>query len=493
MSHISNVGCVGPANQDFFQFVLVLCTETGKQSHIHLCQGFKLTRVLIVRGDEGSESSWSKSQSRWTRVVIFRKKKNPSRRTCPSCASSSISLAAFSISIRRFCRSSSCSCWAIARFLSRAALSWWPGIVSNRCSYWRMQVRTLASLCWGCWENDETCKCIWSALVADVNEWREWVKLGKATRYEGIVVPGDWGTIGVAVEARVMVCIAFRPGLSVTFKTIWRTGAGRKWTPDGLKLIEPLQQWQKISRVAMDLARNKICLRSHVTQQILFNPTWPGWIGKPYFNQVYGKSTPFLGHSRRAFIFPSTGRATFWGAHYDTFAGSVTSIESESRSVMSQPVSSRIHVGVGMCKHSLSFVQWTTPCHHIITSTISNLVVPIPRVLGDCLVYSSNTRQMPPWPSHEERFSQSVYASEAPTDRVAYRVRNVYIILNIERKNSFCRSHQKANGLRFSFDSHRWLSGFGFAEVEKKKNHSSLTKIKGSLRRWALFEYGVLN
>ena len=67
-------------------------------------------------------------------------------------------------------------------------------------------------------------------------------------------------------------------------RIIWKQFEGlervRNWTLDGLKLIQPLHQWRKISRVAMDLdlifERNKICLRSHVTQEILFTQltTW---------------------------------------------------------------------------------------------------------------------------------------------------------------------------------------------------------------------------
>lgn len=101
--------------------------------------------------------------------------------------------------------------------------------------------------------------------------------------------------------------------------------------------------------------------------------------------------------------------------------------------------------------------------------------------MGDYLVYSSNTRQRPPWPSHEEISSirSCVYASEAPTDRVASAHRekpispNTYAFLNLRTQapfvilikgNLFYRKPTRI-GFRFSFDSHRLLGG-DFAEVE---------------------------
>jgi len=123
--------------------------------------------------------------------------------------------------------------------------------------------------------------------------------------------------------------------------------------------------------------------------------------------------------------------------------------------------------------------------------------------VGDYLVYSSNTRQTPLWPSHEEISSirSWVYASEAPTDRVASAHREKHISPNTYAFLDLCTQAPfvmliKGNlfyckptriGFRFSFDSYRLLRG-GFAEVEiiTDSHHLHLRK---SVCQWVPLQF----
>lgn len=370
VSHTSNVGWASESR--FFSSFSV----TKLVSSHTLMSGFQLTRVLIVRGDEGSESSWSGWQLRLPGCHIQKKARGapvpPVLRVSsvwqhfPSLPGvSAVPPPAFAEQQQGSCRE---QLWAGGRDCKYC------------CYILRMQACTLASLYWGCRENDEACKCICPTFVADVNEWREWEKLGKATRYEGTVVLGGWGTMGVAVEARVMVCIAFRPGLWIT-RIIWKQFEGlervRNWTLDGLKLIQPLHHWLKISRVEMDLdlvfERNKIWLRSHVTQEILFTQLTT-WMNRQAISLIrYEENQRLFWGILVAFIFQVLAWQDFGVLITITlFAGSMAVLLSnqELRSVISHPGSSRIHVGVGMWALTCSLSLLTELC----TMTIEKII-----------------------------------------------------------------------------------------------------------------------